>query len=155
MGNQDNPRNGAEFEKRAQEYFSRQDIELEKNMEIEIGAGEIKGLHKFDLGSPDPAILVECKKHTWTGTGNSPSAKLSVWNEAMYYFLFAPSHYQKILFVLKSKHPKRGETLAQHYVNRYEHLIPYGVEIWEYDLDNSIAIKLFPKDPSEVNIKNS
>lgn len=150
MGNKENPKNGADFEKRAQEYFKRQNIELEKNIEIEIGAGEIKGLHKYDLGSRESSILVECKRHTWTGTGNSPSAKLSVWNEAMYYFLLAPSNYRKILFVLKSSHPQRVETLAQHYIKRYKHLVPTDVEILEYDIDKSRAIMRFPQDLSDI-----
>ena len=62
-----------------------------------------------------------------------PSAKLTVWNEAMYYFAVAPTQYRKILFVLKSI--RGSESLAQHYIKRYEHLIPPGVELWEYDME--------------------
>ena len=59
-----------------------------------------------------------------------PSAKLTVWNEAMYYFYIAPKNYRKIFFVLK--HLRRGVSLATYYVANYEHLIPDDVEIWEY-----------------------
>ena len=52
---------------------------------------------------------------------------MSVWNEAMYYFLAAPSLFRKKLFVLKSV--RNGETLAQYYIKGYAHLIPFGVEI--------------------------
>ena len=37
---------------------------------------------------------------------------------------------------------KRGETLANYYVRTYFHLIPVGVEIWEYDETVKIAEKL-------------
>lgn len=47
--------------------------------------GKIKKKHSFDLGCKDKKI-VECKSHKWTSGGNIPSAKLNVWNEAMYYF---------------------------------------------------------------------
>jgi len=56
---------------------------------------------------------------------------MAVWNEAMYYFVAAPTHYRKVLFILRSV--KNGETLGQHYLKRFEHLIPQDVEIWEYD----------------------
>jgi hypothetical protein len=39
-----------------------------------------KKIRNFDLGSSTPAILVECKSHTWTQSGNIPSARLTVWN---------------------------------------------------------------------------
>jgi hypothetical protein len=97
----------------------------------------MKKPHKFDLGSEVPPVLVECKAHTWTEGGNSPSAKLSVWNEAMYYFVAAPTHFRKILFVLKSV--RGNQTLAQYYIGRYEHLISAGVEIWEFDREREEA----------------
>ena len=30
---------------------------------------------------------------------------------------------------------RRGESLADHYVKRFRHLVPKGVEIWELDQD--------------------
>ena len=79
-------------------------------------------------------ILVECKSHTWTDSGKVPSAKLTVWNEAMLYFLLAPSEYRKIMFVQKDFNSKLKKTLAQYYLQRYSHLIPEDVELWEYDV---------------------
>ena len=131
MANKDNPHIGSRFEQQAKRFFSRSGLQLELGFIIDIGIADIKKPHKFDLGSEVPSVLVECKAHTWTEGGNSPSAKLSVWNEAMYYFVAAPTHFRKILFVLKSI--RGSETLAQYYVRRYEHLIPAGVEIWEFD----------------------
>ncbi len=58
---------------------------------------------------------------------------MTVWNEAMYYFALAPGNYQKILFVLRDYNPKKKETLAEYYLRTYDHLVPNGVEIWEYD----------------------
>jgi hypothetical protein len=59
-----------------------------------------------------------------------PSAKITVWNEAMYYFYLTPKEYRKIFFVLK--HSRNDETLAEYYLRNYRHLIPSGVEFWEY-----------------------
>ena len=94
---------------------------------------------KFDLGSNDPRVLVECKSHKWTGGGNVPSAKITVWNEAMYYFLLAPPGFRKVLFVLRDFSERRGESLAEYYVRHHSHLIPDDVEIWEYDESNMTA----------------
>jgi hypothetical protein len=49
----------------------------------------------------------------------------------MLYFSLAPSRYRKILVVQRSL---RGSlALVEHYVKRYEHLVPAGVELWEFD----------------------
>ncbi|WP_324479239.1 hypothetical protein [Atribacter sp.] len=137
MGNSDNPRKGSDFEKRAKEFFMTEGIVLESGFSIPIGFSSVKKAHKFDLGSHEPPILVECKCHSLTESGNSPSAKLSVWNEAIFYFMAAPNNYRKILFVLKSI--KDGKSLAEHYIKSNRHLIPNGVEIWEYSPETGTA----------------
>ena len=96
-----------------------------------VGVSGKKKPHEFDLGSGNPPIIVECKSHTWTAGGNTPSAKMTVWNEAMYYFNIAPADYRKVLFVLK--HEQNGQSLAAYYVHTYEHMVPDGVEISEID----------------------
>lgn len=101
-----------------------------------VGVNQKKKNHVFDLGntSSDPEkVIVECKSHKWTSSGNVPSAKLTVWNEAMYYFYLAPEEYRKIFFILKDYSEKRGETLGEYYIRVYGHLIPGDVEIMEYD----------------------
>ncbi len=50
--------------------------------------------------------------------------------------------YRKTLYVLKSL--RRGESLADHYIKRFEHLIPDDVEIWEYDSDIKSSSKVYP-----------
>jgi len=57
----------------------------------------------------------------------------------MYYFACAPNNYRKIFFVLRDTRAKTGETLASYYLRTYSHLIPSGVEIWEYDEANGYA----------------
>lgn len=131
MANRDNPRKGSEFEKLARRFFHSRGLNLQRGFAVDVGIANLKRPHKFDLGCADPPVLVECKSHTWTKGGNSPSGKLSVWNEAMYYFVVAPAHFRKVLFVLRSI--RKGESLGQHYVKRFRHLIPEGVEIWEFD----------------------
>lgn len=130
MANKDNPRKGSDFESVAQGVFAARNLTLVRNFTVDVGVGQHKHPHKFDLGCAVPPTLVECKSHTWTEGGNAPSAKLTVWNEAMYYFACAPNEFRKILFVLRDE--RQGQTLAHHYVRRYGHLVPSGVEIWEY-----------------------
>ena len=138
IGSVSNTHVGRDFEKVAQEYFGQQGIVLRKGHGVQIGFSN-KREHKFDLGADKPPTLIECKAHTWTAGGNVPSAKITVWNEAMLYFSLAPIDSRKILFVLRDWSEKRGESLAQYYVRTHSHLIPDGVEILEYDESTSGA----------------
>lgn len=131
---------GRDFESAAMEALAAQGISVQKNYAVEVGVGERKKQHSFDLGSDDPPVLVECKSHRWTSGSNVPSAKLTVWNEAMYYFYCSPEHFRKILFVLHDKRSGSGETLSRYYIRCYGHLIPEDVEIWEFDPDSSECI---------------
>ena len=124
---------GSDFEKAAQETFALQGLRLTKDFGLPVGISKKKKQHRFDLGSASPEVIVECKSHRWTASGNVPSAKMTVWNEAMYYFAVAPENYRKILFVLRDYSAKKKETLAKYYIRTYDHLVPDGVEIWEYD----------------------
>lgn len=85
-----------------------------RGFKISVGVGNTKKPRKFDLGSDNPPILVECKSHAWTVGGNIPSAKMTVRNEAMYYFHMAPGSYRKVLFTLRSM--RADTSLAAHYV---------------------------------------
>ena len=78
-------------------------------------------------------MLVECKSHKWTESGNVPSAKVTTWDQAMFYFHVAPKQYRKIFFVLRDVHKQRKESLAEYYLRIKPHLIPAEVEIWEYN----------------------
>lgn len=130
---------GTNFENIAKEViFAQKKIILTKDIAIPIGVSQNKKKHKFDLGNIEEKILVECKYHSWTITGNSPSAKMTIWNEAMLFFMLTPKDYTKILFVKKSTHDNKKETLAGYYFRTYSHLIPENVEIWEYDTESEI-----------------
>lgn len=134
---------GREFEEAAQLYFQSTGLVLSATFPIPVG-GKIKKLHKFDLGSENPQILVECKSYTWTESGNIPSAKIKGMNEVMLLFSVTPSNYRKILFILKHLHPRSRQSLAAHYIRSQGHLIPDGVEIWEFDLDEKTGSRVFP-----------
>lgn len=133
------PGNGAALEHCAQRFFGEsEDIHLERPFSLEIGASNHKKSHRFDLGSDVHRVLVECKSHTWTISGNSPAAKFSIWNEAMYFFTLAPSRYRKIMFVRKHVNPNahslyRCKSLAEVYLQLHRNLIPDGVELWEFE----------------------
>lgn len=141
IGSISNSHFGNEFEQIVLNFFARQGLHLTSGFSVPVGAAAVKKVRRFDFGSESPPVLIECKSHAWTSGGNIPSAKITVWNEAMYYFQLAPAHYRKILSTLKSV--RRGTTLAKHYVKCYGHMIPFGVEIWEFDTESSEAERLY------------
>ncbi len=137
-----NTQAGSDFESEAKTFFASHGITLEEHVALDIGIEGRFKQHKFDLGSTNPRIVVECKCHTWTETDNVPSAKMATWTEAMYYFYASPKGWRKVFFVLKDYSEKRQETLAAYYLRTYEHLIPSDVEFWEYDTEKEAAERL-------------
>lgn len=131
MSNSDNPKNGADFQKQVQQYFAQKyghGFELEKKIPI----GEPPKDHKFDIVNSDLGIVIECKRYTWTVTGNVPSAKMGFTNEAAFYLRFLPDKYEKYIVMLKAHHPKRQESLAEYYYRMNRHLLG-KVNVAEYD----------------------
>ena len=126
---------GREFEDIALEVLDEKGLKLALNHSVPVGWGKQKKPHNFDLGTDDPAVIVECKSHTWTAGNKVPSAKIKNWSEAMFYFAVAPEHYRKIFFILKNARPSNGETLGAYYRRTHYHLIPDDVEFWECDIE--------------------
>ena len=85
---------GVDFELAAQKLFASQGLHLERDFRLTVGIDKKKKAHRFDLGSALDKVAVECKSHRWTKGGNVPSAKMTVWNEAMYYFTLSPADYR-------------------------------------------------------------
>ncbi len=133
VGSVSNAHVGTDFESVAQKFFGQHRIVLSRHFPTELGVVGRKKIHCFDLGSHEAKIIVECKSHRWTIGGKVPSAKMAVWNEAMYYFHLAPADYRKILFVLHDRREKEGESLLAYYRRTYDHLIPDRVEFLEWD----------------------
>jgi hypothetical protein len=131
-GSKSNTHAGREFEEAARLFFAETGIALEPEFAAPVGH-KIKKPHKFDLGSEEPPILVECKSYTWTSGGNPPSAKIRGLNEVMLLFSLAPCRYRKILFLLK--HLRRDVSLASYYIRTQGHLIGPKIEVWEFDLN--------------------
>jgi hypothetical protein len=147
IGSISNAHVGREFEEVAYIYFLNvEGVKLQKCFPVDIGAHITKKAHRFDLGSEEPAILVECKSHRWTETGNMPSAKVTIWNQSMFYFHIAPERYRKVLFVLRDVHARRAESLAEYYVRNCSHLIPAGVSLIEFD-ETDGSVKLLRQQP--------
>ena len=142
VGSISNVEVGKDFELLAQAFFSGNGVILKRGLKVLVGIGEKKKPHSFDLGCEDQKWLVECKSHRWTSGSKVPSAKMTVWNEAMYYFHAAPPEYKKIMFVLRDINSERGESLLEYYLKTYSHLIPVGVEFWEYDEKTCAAIRV-------------
>ena len=140
VGSISNSHVGREFEEAAKLFFAETGVSLQTGFVAPVGF-KVKKSHKFDLGSDEPPILVECKSYTWTSGGNSPSAKIRALNEVMLLFSVSPNHYRKILFMLK--HMRKELTLASHYVKTQGHLIGSNVEIWEFDLNQKKGVRVF------------
>lgn len=144
IGSASNTHVGNDFEQAVSEFFASQGIPLKRNHRVEVGFAGKRKEHAFDLGCDDQRVIVECKSHRWTSGDNIPSAKITVWNEVMLYFLVSPPFYRKILCVLNHRSERRKESLAEYYVRIYSHLIPAGVEIWEFDDVSGQGAKVFP-----------
>ena len=140
-GAQSNTQVGRDFEAKAQAFFAQQGLRLTSGLSLDIGINGRKA-HNFDLGDRKKKVIVECKAHTWTVGDNVPSAKMTAWNQAMFFFHVAPTDYRKIFFVLQDISRKRNETLGQYYVRTNRHLIPTDVEVWEFDDRNNEARKI-------------
>ncbi|MHA0328676.1 hypothetical protein [Sphingomonas melonis] len=130
VGALSNTHAGRDFQDAVHLFLSRVGLVLEREFPVAVGHA-VKKLHRFDLGSDDPDVLVECKSYTWTAGGNSPSAKIRGLNEAMLLFSVAPPHYRKLLVMLR--HLRRKESLGTNWLRNHGHLVPPGVEIWELD----------------------
>ncbi len=141
VGSISNAHAGREFEKDAGEFFAKEGYSLQLGFSELVGH-KIKKSHKFDLGSKNPPILIECKSYTWTSGGNSPSAKIRGLNEVMLLFSLAPKRYRKILFILR--HLRKDLSLAAHYIKTQGHLIGPNIEIWEFDPDTKHGEQVFP-----------
>jgi len=133
---------GRDFEVVAKKVLTENGIIVSRDHAVRVGISKLRKTRRFDFGAEDPAVIVECKSHTWTSGGNVPSAKITVWNESMYYFSIAPQHYRKIFFVLRDMRITNGESLASYYLRTYPHLVPDGVESWEYDSGKGAASRL-------------
>ncbi len=133
LGAESNTAVGRAFEELARRVLAEHGLNLDMGHNVDIGVGAIKKPRDFDLGSADPAVIVECKAMRWTSGGNAPSAKLRTMEKEMYCFHIAPAHYRKILFVERSTRDGYEESLAEYFVRLKCHLIPADVEIWEYD----------------------
>jgi hypothetical protein len=136
MSNSDNPKNGADFQEKVQQYFIEKcgpGFELEKKIQI----GEPPKDHKFDIVNSDLGIVIECKRYTWTAAGNVPSAKMGFTNEAAFYLSFLPDSFKKYIVMLEAHHPKRQESLAEYYYRMNHHLLG-TVKVAEYDPEKKL-----------------
>jgi len=132
-GSASNDQDNIKFKNTISKLLSeRLSINLEQGIKIPIGL-DSKKLKEFDLGSLESKVLVLCKSHTWTETGNVPSAKLNVFLNDMYSFHLAPKEYKKIFVILKDVHKKRGISLGEYYVTTKDHMIPRDVDFYELD----------------------
>ena len=124
---------GGAFEKNALLYFENQGMTLTENFPLPLGVSAKKKEHRFDLGSTSLKIIVECKSHKWTEGSKVPVAKMTTWDQAMFYFYLAPKDFKKVFFTLHDKRNTTGETLVAYYKRTHFHLIPEDVEFLEFD----------------------
>ena len=57
-------------------------------------------------------------------------------------FCLAPTEFRKILFVLHDKRSRDGESLFSYNKRTYYHMIPNGVEFFEWDEATGDIVKL-------------
>ena len=157
MSNSDNPRRGAIFQKQVLGWFQNE-YGLEFELEKKIPIGNPAKDHKFDIVDAAGTIAIECKRYTWTETGNVPSAKMGFTNEAAFYLSFLPDTYEKYIVMLNSHNPKRNESLAEYYYRTNKHLLG-KIKVAEYDPDKNelriVGQNEFSKDGSYLTVIRS
>lgn len=131
MSNSDNPKIGAAFQKQVQIWLQKH-YQKEFVLEKKIAIGNPPKNHKFDIVDANETMVIECKRFTWTETGNVPSAKIRTINEAAFYLSFLPDPYEKYIVMFKSTHPEKNETLAEYYYRTNHHLLG-KTKIAEYE----------------------
>ena len=134
MANSDHTRIGADFQKQVLEWFA-DHIGPGFELEVKKPIGNPPKDHKFDIVNPEKRIAIECKRFTWTESGNVPSAKIRTLNEAAFFLSFLPDDYDKYIVMLRDFNAKRGETLAEYYFRAYHHLLG-RIVIAEYNLES-------------------
>ncbi len=136
MSNKDNPIIGAEFQEQVRIWFEKQYRKpFVSEKKIAIGFfPDNKKEHKFDIVAEDDSMAIECKRYTWTVTGNVPSAKMGFTNEAAFYLSLLPDSYTKYIVMLYSYNAKRNETLAEYYYRTNNHLLG-STKVAEYNLE--------------------
>ena len=103
--------------------------------------GRILFEHEFDFGCDDIfRIAIECKAYTWTKSGNIPSAKISILNEAVLFLSLLPDDFSKILILKKSENVNsksnvhKDESLATYYKNKYGSILQkFNIKLFEFD----------------------
>lgn len=135
-----NKTKGDNLEAKVREYLNLwlpADDEKFKKRRIEIGGREKKE-HEFDLVNEKRRIAVECKNYSWTRSGNVPSAKRSILNEAALFMHFLGHEWKKFLVISKSTRHSAGETLAENY---FKSNYPFldDITVVEFDIESKQA----------------
>ena len=138
-GARSNAHVGSEFEALTRTVLAQHGLNLDPNHKVAVGIASEKKVHEFDLGSEDPKVIVECKAQTWTEGNKVPSAKMTNWAEAMFYFHMAPTTYRMIFVVERSERKTTGETLLSYFMRTHIHMIPPNVELWELNSKTGIV----------------
>ncbi len=115
------------FQLLAKRYFESEfGVALIAEVSVRLDDGQV---HRFDLGSQEATILIECKCYTFTATGNEPAAKL---NHAKTdaHLLRASHANRKIIIFDDDLHPKKG-SLAHLFARRNSSWLA-DVEVWRH-----------------------
>ena len=136
MSNSDNTPRGKEFQEAVCEWFaSKPEYKGSFEMEVGLPIGSPEKNHFFDIVNKESKIVIECKRYTWTETGNVPSAKIRTLNEAVFFMSLLKGFYTKYIVMFKANHPKKKESLAEYYFKTYHHLLG-DIILAEYDVIN-------------------
>jgi hypothetical protein len=135
MSNSDHPYLGKVFQEAVRDWFVKEygsGFQLEVGIPIGVNNDEKKP-HMFDIVNTDLKMVIECKRYTWTETGNVPSAKIRALNEAAFFMFSLKDSYTKYIVMFKANHPKKKESLAEYYFKTYHHLLG-DIILAEYDV---------------------
>lgn len=115
------------FQEMARGYF---ELEAGTNLVREVSLRLDDGqTHRFDLGSQDESVLIECKSYTFTVGGKEPAAKINhAKTDAQ--LLKGSRATRKIIVFDDDVHPKKG-SLAELFARRNSSWLA-DVEVWRH-----------------------
>jgi hypothetical protein len=138
-----------EFEDLAKSFFEKEcGVRLLQRMPVTLASGES---HKFDLVSESENIVVECKNHTWTKSGNYPSAKTE--NSQRAIGLLRDSSAQRKIIVFYDDFSS-GKSLVEVFVRRNRKLLT-GIEVWRYLEGHFEIFANLPADHPNISEEDS
>ena len=127
---------GDRFEQLVRGVLAKRGLRLARHHPVDVGVARQKREHKFDLGSDELRLLVECKGHEWPKQNGQLTTKFHAWKSDICFLQAAPDSYRKVFAVLHAE--RNGRTMLGVFLDRCGHLVTDDIEICEIAWDGTV-----------------